>query len=241
MNSRPRLRNWSEWYEEKARTGTLSPDTVGYRSARVWAGVHATLRALMPEAQGLYILDVGCGHGIMLAPWASSNVVVGVDVTWSMLPLARGVGLRVVQGDGRALPFRPASFDAVVSVEMLQHLEDVDGFVAELAGLVRPGGSVIVGTANSASVVRRLADGAMRVGLLSRPEPAQFAPPRARPLGAVIAAGVRAGLLAEHLGVSYFPLALGRRVARVGRIHALLVSNFIVAFRRPGGSREAHK
>jgi SAM-dependent methyltransferase len=242
VNSSRQLHNWSEWYEASARTGALTPETVGYRSARVWAGVHTALRALMPKAQELRILDVGCGHGLMLSPWTTSNLVVGVDMTWSMLPLARGVGSMVVQGDARVLPVRAASFDTVVSVEMVQHLEDIDGFVVELARVVRPGGSVILGTANSTSAIRRLADAAMRFGLISRPDPAAVAPPRARSVASVTDAGMRAGLVTEHLAASYFPLARGRRVARLGRIHAVFVSNFFVTFRRPrnGATRLAN-
>jgi 2-polyprenyl-3-methyl-5-hydroxy-6-metoxy-1,4-benzoquinol methylase len=230
VDGRRRLR---EWFDEKARAGAMRPSTVGYRSPRAWAGVHSALRAILPMIDGLRILDVGCGHGMMLAPWARSSQVVGVDVAWSMLPLARSVGLQPVQGDGAALPFRPASFDVVVSVELLQHVEDVEDFIAGLAQQVRPGGVVIVGAPNAASVLRRLAGAVTRWGLVARDAPPDLPRLRLRSIETVANAGVRAGLLPERLAVSYFPLAVGRRLPRVGTVHALLVSNFLVGFRRP--------
>lgn len=55
-----------------------------------------------------------------------------------------------VEPDGRfgGLPIRPASLDAVVSMQVIEHLWDLPGFLRECARVVRPGGSVVLSTPN---------------------------------------------------------------------------------------------
>lgn len=71
------------------------------------------------------VLDLGCGAGqdarFLLA---KRHHVVGVDLTWSLLAYARRHSRRVplVQGDMRALPFRPGAFDAIWAAASLIHL-----------------------------------------------------------------------------------------------------------------------
>ncbi len=75
--------------------------------------------------------------------------VIGVDLTWAML---RGAQLKAASlaaapawsvGDGLALPFPDASFDAVISAFMMRNVPDVRRAFAEQARVVRPGGRVV--------------------------------------------------------------------------------------------------
>jgi demethylmenaquinone methyltransferase / 2-methoxy-6-polyprenyl-1,4-benzoquinol methylase len=96
---------------------------------------------------GDLVLDLGCGTGKLGGMMAARCRVVGVDLSWEMLRLARRrdpFGTTFVQGSAFRLPFRPGSFDACVSGFMLRNLEDLPGALAELARVLRPGGCVVL-------------------------------------------------------------------------------------------------
>jgi SAM-dependent methyltransferase len=109
------------------------------------------LAAVPPDARR--ILDVGCGDGLLSAELARRRgpVVVGLDVDASVVTRARtrhpGSGIAWLCADVLAAPFKQGSFDAVVSVAIVHHV-DAERALRCFAQLVRPGGSVaIVGLA----------------------------------------------------------------------------------------------
>jgi len=63
-----------------------------------------------------------------------------LDVNEAMLERARAKGLRTVVGDAAALPFAEASWDAVMLVSMLHHVEQPAAALAEAQRILRPGG-----------------------------------------------------------------------------------------------------
>ncbi len=91
------------------------------------------------------VLDVGAGEG-QLARVAAEDVgarrVVGVDPVWAQLQTARrrGGGPRYVRATAGALPFRPASFDAVVACLVFEHIDDAETALTEVGRVLRPGG-----------------------------------------------------------------------------------------------------
>jgi 2-polyprenyl-3-methyl-5-hydroxy-6-metoxy-1,4-benzoquinol methylase len=101
------------------------------------------------ELAGRRVLDVGCGSGRFaeVALQAGAHVVAldystAVDACYANL---RGhSNLLVVQGDIYSLPFRPASFDFVYSLGVLQHTPDVARAFAALPPMVKPGGRLCV-------------------------------------------------------------------------------------------------
>jgi SAM-dependent methyltransferase len=81
--------------------------------------------------------------------------VVGVDVSPRAIEAAReratGGRPEFIVTSGFALPFADASFDLVTSFQVLEHVPDPAPFLAELARVTRPGGSVILATPNAAT------------------------------------------------------------------------------------------
>ncbi len=94
------------------------------------------------------VLDLGCGEGQLgrLVGADGAPAVVGVDRAWNQIveAVARGGGVHCVQGDAAALPLADRSFDAVVASLVLEHLEDLDGAVAEVARVLGPGGRFVL-------------------------------------------------------------------------------------------------
>ncbi len=100
---------------------------------------------LMPGTDS--VLDFGCGEGMLARRLrARSARVVGIDPDEDSIRAAReqSVGdIDYICGDALEYPFESESFDAVVSVAVLHHIDAARGLV-RMAELVRPGGTVIV-------------------------------------------------------------------------------------------------
>ena len=96
---------------------------------------------------GSRLLDAGCGAGLLaLLASLRGAQVTAVDASAGLLAIVRQrlPSADVREGDLEALPFRDASFDAVVAVNSVFYATDMAGAVRELARVARPGGRVVV-------------------------------------------------------------------------------------------------
>jgi SAM-dependent methyltransferase len=99
------------------------------------------LREALGGAPGRRLLDVGGGTGnYALALRDEGWDVVVSDRSPEMLARAAAKGLEAVAADSQALPFADASFDALICVSMLHHVDDRPRALAEQRRVLRPGG-----------------------------------------------------------------------------------------------------
>lgn len=105
------------------------------------AAVLAVLREALDGAPGRRLLDVGGGTGNYAAALRDEgwDVVVS-DRSPGMLARAAAKGLATVEADAQSLPFGDASFDAVMCVCMLHHVDDQARALAEQRRVLRPHG-----------------------------------------------------------------------------------------------------
>jgi arsenite methyltransferase len=128
-------------------------------------------RRLVAEAldarPGERILDVGCGPGFYVAEVldrvGSEGSVVGVDASDQMLAVAakrtEGRGnVAFHRSDATALPVEDADFDAALSVQVLEYVEDVGAALREIARVLRPGGRVVLWDVDWTTISWRSAD-----------------------------------------------------------------------------------
>jgi ubiquinone/menaquinone biosynthesis C-methylase UbiE len=98
------------------------------------------------------ILDAGCGNGrylrFVLRRATRGAIIVGCDLSYGMLERARrrlaGRVPPLQAADVRQLPYRSASFDAIVCGWMLEHLQDMRVGLRELARVLCPGGKLLL-------------------------------------------------------------------------------------------------
>jgi 2-polyprenyl-6-hydroxyphenyl methylase / 3-demethylubiquinone-9 3-methyltransferase len=105
--------------------------------------------------EGLSILDIGCGAGLLSEPLSRLGArVTGLDPAASAIEAARshaeatGATLEYRVGEVETLAAEGAKFDVVLAMEVVEHVNDVAAFVASAASLVRPGGLIVLSTLN---------------------------------------------------------------------------------------------
>jgi demethylmenaquinone methyltransferase/2-methoxy-6-polyprenyl-1,4-benzoquinol methylase len=104
-----------------------------------------TMVAQVPHDGG-HVLDVATGTGLVAEQLlAHGHRVTGVDQSPDMLAVARrrfGDRVELVQASATALPFPDATFDHLTFTYLLRYVDDPGATLAELARVVRPGGTV---------------------------------------------------------------------------------------------------
>lgn len=112
---------------------------------------------------GREVLDLGCAGGFMAEALDDRGATVtGIDPAADAIAAARahalqtGRSIRYDVGVGEDLPYSDASFDAVVCVDVLEHVQDLSRVLTEVARCLRPGGLFLFDTINR-NLLARLA------------------------------------------------------------------------------------
>lgn len=147
-------RAWWEPEGEFRPLHKLNPVRLGFIRDRLARHFGRDPRALRPFA-GLRLLDIGCGGGLVSEPLARLGfAVTGIDAGEEMLEVARGHAAE----SGVAVDYRRTTaedlaaagerFDAVLALEVVEHVASPELFLTAAAELVRPGGALVAATLN---------------------------------------------------------------------------------------------
>jgi SAM-dependent methyltransferase len=124
----------------------------GIAEENYWFRRHeAAYLALREHCRDAVVLEAGCGEGYgadLLA--RDARLVVGLDYD---APTAAHVArahpaVRAVRGNLATLPVRSSTVDVVASFQVIEHLWDQEGFLAECRRVLRPGGRLLITTPN---------------------------------------------------------------------------------------------
>ncbi len=93
------------------------------------------------------ILDIGCGYGFFLEVAKEKGWnVFGLEVSERASEDCKSKGITMFSGELKDAPFTPESFDIIISIEVIEHLIDPDGFLKGAHKLLREGGGMYVTT-----------------------------------------------------------------------------------------------
>lgn len=184
--------------------------------------------------EGLTILDIGCGGGILSESLAKIGAhVTAIDPAHRNIEVAQhhaakaGLSIDYRCASAEALAAEGASFDAVLAMEVIEHVNDVDQFLRLSSAMVRPGGLLVAATLNR--TLKSFAFAIVGAEYVLRWVPrgthswSQFVTPQEL-AGALRAAGLH---IKDETGVIYDPIAAKWRLS-----HDMDV-NYIIAANRP--------
>ena len=147
----------AEWWDPKGKFKPLhmmNPIRLGYITTQIATEFGRDLKAPRPF-EGLRLLDIGCGGGLLSEPMARLGAqVVGADAAPKNIEVARlhadQVGLEIDYRaeTAEALLAAGESFDAVLAMEIVEHVAEPPAFVQACHDLLRPGGVLVMSTLN---------------------------------------------------------------------------------------------
>ena len=147
----------AEWWDPKGKFKPLhmmNPIRLGYITTQIATEFGRDLKAPRPF-EGLRLLDIGCGGGLLSEPMARLGAqVVGADAAPKNIEVARlhadqvGLDIDYRAETAEALLAAGESFDAVLGMEIVEHVAEPPAFVQACHDLLRPGGVLVMSTLN---------------------------------------------------------------------------------------------
>jgi SAM-dependent methyltransferase len=134
-NAHPEQTHTDQWPEHAAAPNTHNR-------------VLELVRQHLGELNGKKVCDLPCGAGAFSARLAQLGAVVTAVDLEAVEPFYYDPAQRLLADANLPLPFADGEFDALVSIEGIEHLENPSFFLRECARVVKPGGWVIVSTPN---------------------------------------------------------------------------------------------
>ena len=184
------------------------------------------------------IADIGCGAGILCEALARAGATVtGVDAAAELIELAQAHGRQerlriayeVATAEAIALE-RAGEFDAVLCMELIEHVPDVPSLIAACAQLLRPAGMLVLSTINRTPAAYLFAVLGAEYVLSLLPRGTHDYKKFVRP-SELARAARHAGLeTVDVSGMAYNPLT------RTARISSSLDINYFASFRRPAAT-----
>lgn len=147
----------AEWWDPTGKfkpLHMLNPCRLGYAVAQIAAQHGRDPKARRPF-EGLRLLDIGCGGGLLSEPMARLGAeVVGVDPAPRNIPVARihagQSGLEIDYRVATAEDMAAAGerFDVILNMEVVEHVPDPQAYLDACAALLNPGGITTISTIN---------------------------------------------------------------------------------------------
>lgn len=147
----------AQWWNPRGTMKVLhkfNPVRLAYLREQLTSHFDRDPRAIRP-LEGLRVLDIGCGGGLLSEPLARMGAqVVGIDPAERNVSVARlhaeqsGVGVDYRATTAEALADAGERFDAVLAMEVVEHVADVSLFIRRSAEMVKPGGLMCAATLN---------------------------------------------------------------------------------------------
>jgi 2-polyprenyl-6-hydroxyphenyl methylase/3-demethylubiquinone-9 3-methyltransferase len=145
----------AEWWDPAGKFAPLHKfNPVRLAFIREMAGAHFGRQGLRPF-QGLSLLDIGCGGGLLSEPMARLEfAVLGADASERNVKAAAahaassGVEIDYRVATAESLVEDGRTFDVVLNMEVVEHVADLPGYLGACAALVKPGGLMFVATLN---------------------------------------------------------------------------------------------
>ena len=147
----------AEWWDPAGKfkpLHMLNPVRLDYIVGQIAAEFSRDGRSLRPF-EGLRVLDIGCGGGLVAEPMARLGAAVtGADAAEGNIEVARihaaqsGLDIDYRATTAEALLAEGARFDVVLALEIVEHVADPQAFVTTCARLLRPGGVLVMSTLN---------------------------------------------------------------------------------------------
>ena len=146
-----------EWWDPAGKFAPLhkfNPIRLGFIRDVAAAHFGRDSKSLRPF-EGLDLLDIGCGGGLLCEPMARLGFkVLGADAsernvrTAAAHAEATGAAIEYRATTAEDLAAQRLSFDVVLNMEVVEHVADLDAYLTACARLVRPGGLMFVATLN---------------------------------------------------------------------------------------------
>jgi SAM-dependent methyltransferase len=135
------------------------PDNMARRyQASILAGAgraKSILQELTPREDADLVVDIGCGTGgLLLAAQGRFSGIYGVDIALRWLVIAQkrlrenSATATLVCADAESMPFPRQSFAKAVTVDLLEHVYDVDNTIHEIARILKPNGVLWLSAVN---------------------------------------------------------------------------------------------
>ena len=147
----------AEWWNPKGKFGVLhvfNPVRLQYIKEQVCARMARDPLVRYPF-EGLRVLDIGCGGGLLTEPMARLGATItGVDPSEKNIKTATvhaaEVGLDIDYRTGTAEDLAAAGerFDVILNMEVIEHVADPQAFTATCAAMLKPGGLMFIATLN---------------------------------------------------------------------------------------------